>query len=427
MSARPTYLFLQGPASPLFNFLAGQLEAAGSTCLRINFHAGDSLFWRRKGAFAYRGSLAKWGAFIRAFMAGKHVDAIILFGDERPLHVEAARAAHEMGVAVYVVEMGYLRPDWVTLERDGVSANSHVPNDPEKIMALASDLAEPDWRPRFRQTFMAEALLDLTYYLPAAILWFLYPGYRRHGLYHPLAEYGSWIGRLASEKSRQKTARSTTAVIRTAGVPWFVYPLQLQTDFQLRAHSPFNSQQEAISEVIESFAKHAPVAAHLAIKVHPLDNGLVSWGKAIEGLKHRFNVSGRVHYLDGGNLGDLIEGCSGMVTVNSTSAFHSLRLKVPAKVLGVAIYDIPGLTDQQPLDAFWANPTPPDMELTDAFYRLIAASIQVRGNLSSWEGARAAAVAMAGRLIEGTVNCPGADFAEVPRTKPVKRSSVFKE
>lgn len=421
MRPETTYLFLQGPASPLFRMMANQLEAAGRSCLRINLHAGDALFWRRKGGFSYRKPIRNWGEFIRNFMVAKRVDAIILFGDERPYHVEAIRAAHEFGIAVYVIEMGYLRPDWVTIERDGVASNSHVPSNPDIITQVAASIPEPDWAAQFRQTFMAEALIDLAYYLPSVFLWFLYPGYRRHGLYHPLAEYAGWIGRLLNERSRHEKARSETQKIKSAGAPWFVYPLQLQTDYQLRAHSPYNSQQEAISEVIASFAKHAKSNAQLLIKVHPLDNGLVSWRKVIDRLKFQFAVSNRIHFLDGGNLADMIDGCSGVVTVNSTAALHSLRLKIPAKVLGVAIYDIKGMTDQQPLDAFWQKPKCPELGLTDSFYRLIASSIQVRGNLSSRTGAEAAASAIVERLLKGSVNHPGADFPEVPRLKPTKK------
>ncbi len=420
MTAAPAFLFLQGPSSPLFMKIAERLEVAGRPCFRVNLHAGDRLFWRRGGAVAYRGRLEGWGAFIRRLLAERNIGALVLLGEERPYHAEALRAAREAGIEVFVVEMGYLRPDWVTIERDGMSSNSRFPNDPAAILAAAKDLPEPDWTRRYSQSFLAEALYDLAYNLPSVFLRVLYPHYRRHALFHPLAEYAGWIVQLATEKRRQRQAAAAMEALKASGAPWFVYPLQLQTDFQLRAHSPYHGQQQAIAHVIASFAANADTAARLAIKVHPLDNGLISWKRCIEKQAQALGLGERVVYFGGGDLGALLEGCAGLVTVNSTAALHGLRDGVPAKVLGTAIYDIAGMTDQQPLDAFWCAPQKPDPVLTAAFYRLLAASIQVRGNFYSDAGTTAAADAIAQKLLEGTVNLPGGDSGGVPRAKPVK-------
>lgn len=420
MSERPGFLFLQGPSSPLFAKIAERLEMAGHPSFRINLHAGDSLFWRRPGGIAWRGRPDAWGVFVREVMESRAIGALVLLGEERPYHAEAIRAARERGVAVFVVEMGYLRPDWVTLERDGMSSNSRFPNDPAAILAAARDLPEPDWTRLYRQTFLSEALYDLAYNLPSVFLGFLHPHYRRHALYHPLAEYAGWIVQLAGEKRRHAEAAAMTMALKAAGRPWFVYPLQLETDFQLRAHSPYHSQKQAIAEVLSSFAAHAPPETRLAIKVHPLDNGLISWKRFITERSGRLGITGRVDYFGGGDLGALIAGCSGIVTVNSTAALHGLRDGIPAKVLGAAIYDIAGMTDQQPLDAFWKTPHRPEPDLTAAFYRLLAASIQVRGNFYSDAGTTAAAEAIAERLLSGTVNLPGGDSGHAPRRKPVK-------
>lgn len=420
MSGKAAFLFLQGPSSPLFMKIADRLEAAGHPCFRINLHAGDRLFWRRRGSIAWRGRPEHWGAFVRTVIRERNVGALVLLGEERAYHAEAIRAAREAGVEVFVVEMGYLRPDWVTVERDGMSSNSRFPNDPAAILAAARDLPEPDWARRYRQTFLAEALYDLAYNLPSVFLRFLYPHYRRHALFHPLAEYAGWIVQLATEKRRHAEAVALTQELKAAGAPWFVYPLQLQTDFQLRAHSPYTGQKQAIAEVLNSFVAHAPENARLAVKVHPLDNGLIPWKRIVGERAARLGIAGRVHYFGGGDLGALLDGCAGVVTVNSTAALHGLRDGIPAKVLGSAIYDIPGMTDQQPLDAFWKAPLRPDPALTSAFYRLLAASIQVRGNFYSDAGTTAAADAIAGRLLSGTVNLPGGDSGGAPRRRPEK-------
>lgn len=395
------FLFLQGPSSPLFAKIAARLEDDGHACLRINLNMGDWIFWRRRGATNYRGRRERWPAFIRTFLETRRVTDLILLGEERPYHKAATKAAHELGVDIHVIEMGYLRPDWVTFERDGMSSNSRFPREPETILESAKNLPDPDWAPRYHQTFLADASYDLLYNLPNVFLWFLYPHYERHALFHPLAEYYGWIFRLLQSKRGQAHAEHTIArLLENAEIlPFYVYPLQLQTDYQLRAHSDFRGQEEAIYAVIKSFSRHAPTDSRLVIKIHPLDNGLIHWHSIIQDEARTHQASGRIDVIDGGRLDLLYEKTRGVVTVNSTAALPALRMGKPVKVLGRAIYDIAGITEQQTLDRFWQHAAPPSTELTSAFFRLLAAEYQVRGNFYSQAGTDAAAEAIRSRLI----------------------------
>ena len=419
-----TFLFLQGPSSPIFRMLAGRLENAGCRCLRINLNAGDWIFWRRGGARNYRGNLEGWPAYVADVMARERVTDLILLGEERPHHRAATEAARRLGIRVFVIEMGYLRPDWVTVEREGMSSNSRFPADPAHILRVGAGLPEPDWRRRYSQTFLAEASYDLLYNLPNVFLWFLYPGYRRHALFHPLHEYWGWIGKLLTEGRRKHAAIACIERLEREKTRYFVYPLQLQTDYQLRAHSPYHDQKQAIADVLASFARHAAPDTALVVKLHPLDNGLIDWAGFIAGQEKALGLDGRVHVIDGGDLDRLLAASLGAVTVNSTAVLGGIRRGMPVKVLGSAIYDIDGMTDQRPLDAFWSAPAKPDPALADAFFRLVAAAIQVRGNFYSQAGSAAAAEEIAMRLLDGTVNMPDAYADPPPRRKPEKRRAV---
>ncbi|MDX3928631.1 MAG: capsular biosynthesis protein [Shinella sp.] len=401
--AERAFLFLQGTSSALFMKCAKELEAAGHSCHRINFNMGDRLFWPRRNGHNYRGNFDAWPGYVRAFLKSHGITDLILLGEERPYHKPAAAIARELGIVVYVVEMGYLRPDWVTLERDGMSSNSHFPRDPQVILQAAADVPEPDWTVRYTQTFLSEALLDLFYNLSAVSFGFLYPHFRWHGVFHPLAEYYGWIGRLVKSRSRRMHAAATIRRISESGDPYFLYPLQLQTDYQLRAHSPYASQQQAIDEILSSFAAHAPADSRLLVKIHPLDNALIDWQGMIEREAQALKVEHRIDVIDGGNLDALFERSTGLVTVNSTAAISALRRGLAVKVLGAAIYDIDGITDQRTLDDFWSAPLKPDPVLTRAFFRLLAGTIQVRGNLYSSKGTTAAAKAIAQRLMDRSV------------------------
>lgn len=414
------FLFLQGPSSPLFRNIARILQAPGARCIRINLNAGDWISWRAAAALNYRGSFAGWRDYVRHRIEAENVTDMILHGEERPYHRIAIEEAQRLGVRVNVVEMGYLRPDWVTLERDGLSSSSHFPRDPAHIIRAASHLSEPDWTRRFGQTFLAEALYDLVYYLPTVFLWFLYPGYRRHGLYHPLMEYAGWLRRLSAGSRRAREAEAVIDELIANRKRFFVYPLQLQTDYQLRSHSPFHQQQDAIRLILRSFAENAAAGTDLVVKLHPLDNGLVDWRAYVDRVSASCGLSSRVHFLDGGNLDRLIAASLGMVTVNSTAALSALQAGKPVKALGTAVYDIEGLSDQGPLDRFWADPTQPSAALRDAFFRLLAAAVQVRGNFYSKEGAQAAAAEIAERLLSRSVNLPDAYIDPPPRQRPSK-------
>ncbi|KJF71942.1 capsule biosynthesis protein [Agrobacterium arsenijevicii] len=418
------FLFLQGPSSSLFYRLADRLERAGHECLRINLNTGDWLFWRRSGAINYRGTFSAWSGYIHTFLHDFGVTDLILLGEERPYHRAAIDAAKTLNVAVTVIEMGYLRPDWVTVEKDGMSSNSRFPNDPLEIRRAARGLPAPDLSRKFGQSFLMEALLDLSYNLPNVFFSALYPGYRRHGLFHPITEYAGWVGRiLTSSRERRKAEKLLDAIVQS-GRRFFVYPLQLETDYQLRSHSPYSTQIEAIEEIIVSFSRHAPDDAELIVKLHPLDNGLMKWRHVISETAKKNGVKARVHYVDGGDLLRLTEASRGLVTVNSTAVLHGLRHGVPVKVLGCAVYDVAGATHQGALDDFWRMPEKPDAALVEDIFKLLAAAIHVRGNFYSKKGSVAAADAIAGRLLRDEINVPGGDCGFVPRRRPEKRCKV---
>ena len=426
-AAPRVFLFLQGPSSSLFYKIAALLEAAGHTCLRVNLNVGDWLFWPRRGGVNYRGRLSEWPAYIERLLTSRYVTDLVLLGEERPYHRIAVDLAKAKDIAVTVIEMGYLRPDWITVERDGMSSNSRFPNDPERILSAAASLAMPSMEPVYKQSFFVEALLDLSYNLPNVFLAPLFPGYRRHALFHPLKEYAGWIIRLLKSSRNRKKAALIIDVLYSSGQPFFVYPLQLETDYQLRSHSPYHHQAEAIEEILRSFAQHSSPDIVLVVKLHPLDNGLIDWQRDIKNLADSMGLKERVYVVDGGDLNVLTRRCRGMVTVNSTAVLPGVCLGVPVKVLGCAIYDVRGITHQGQLDTFWRTPEKPDSELTDSFLRLMARAIHVRGNFYSRFGTNTGAKAIAQKLLLNCVNAPGADCGFAPRAKPKKRTSCGNE
>lgn len=71
-----------------------------------------------------------WPAFLSEVIDVHAIDAVMLFGDCRAYHRIAHEIAKERRLEVGVFEEGYIRPDCITLERDGVNGNSTLPDNP---------------------------------------------------------------------------------------------------------------------------------------------------------------------------------------------------------------------------------------------------------------------------------------------------------
>ena len=413
MEPKRAVLFLQSHPSTFASHLAKEIERRGARALRVNFCLGDKLFWRAGNAIEYRGRLADWPHFLRDLIRREGVTDIIYYADRLPYHRTAAAVAREMGVKTATFEFGYLRPDWITLERGGMSAWSHFPRSPETIRKIAEKVQEPDLAERYGYSFVDEAVSEVTYNLASWIGRPLYPFYQADKYYHPVIDYLSYIPRLLTASRKDRQARAVVAKLREAATPFFVCPMQMQNDYQLRANSHYRHQSEMLGEVIDSFARHAQGEAHLVFKVHPLDNGLEGWPKIVHGLAKLHGVLNRVHLIVGSDLRTLLTSSQGVVVVNSTVGVHALRHRRPVKVLGTAVYDIAGLTHQGSLDSFWTSPTLPDSDLCNAFVKAIAGTIQIKGNFFTKLGRAVAIPEFVTRLLEDRINQPLA-FEEPP-------------
>jgi capsular polysaccharide export protein len=398
-----TFLLLQGPASPFFRLLGNALTERNVAVRRINFCLGDAVFWWPKNGDWFLKPPEQWRDYLLGYIRDNHVTDIVMLGDGRPAHAVAADLGMALGIRVHVLEHGYLRPDWLTLEPDGMSAHSRFPQQPEKIRALAAG-APPVTTVRFGSSFLTYALYDLAYHIPnVALGWLVHPHYRTHGPVHPVVEYTGWIGKALTLRSRRKTAdKAIAAWLDEAGraAPRFLFPLQLPGDYQIIRHAPGGDLFRIVDSVIRSFAQSAPSDARLLFKVHPIDNGLSRWPQRIGEAAERLGVSDRVFLADGGNTDELIKRSAGIVVVNSTVGLSALSAGKPVIALGSAIYDVPGLTYQGRLADFWSEPTGGDPHLFDAFIRALAATTQLRGGFIGRDALELGVRYIAERLIE---------------------------
>jgi capsular polysaccharide export protein len=396
MSNQRSFLFLQGMATQFFARLGAALAKKGHDVHRINFNGGDKLFWMRPGAVDFRGDLKVWPQFLEERLTAWGITDIILFGDCRPLHREAVRVASLRGVQVFVVDEGYIRPNWVTMELGGVNGNSPLPRDPDWYRNAANDT--PAWNGGLPApgSFQRRAVEDVLYNVAAVSLWWRFPGYRTHRPWHPFYEYAGWIRRFARKPTaKRRTSRAMKDILASES-PFYLFPLQLDCDSQIRQHSPFGRIAPSIDYVIRSFAQHAPADTALVIKEHPLDNCLRDWRTLVAQVAANAGVEDRVFYIEGGDLEAMLAKSRSVVTVNSTVGLIALARGRAVKTLGDAVYDMPELTFQPPLDRFWTEAAPPDHALFDCFRRVVAARTQVNGGFFSKAGLE---LAVAGSLV----------------------------
>jgi capsular polysaccharide export protein len=383
MSSAPdklALLFLQGPPGPLFRRLGQAFAARGIPVYRINLSGGDERDWP-DATVNFRGRFSQWPVFFDKFLREHCITDIILFGDCRPYHVSAHGVAAMRKVRIHVLEEGYLRPDWMTFEPEGVNARSLLSRDKAWFREEARRLPPEPELPSITASFKRRARDSYWYYHRVATGRFRYPHFRSHRPGSIIVEGLGWLWKFARANSARARAQAT--LDRIAGTRHFILPLQLSGDYQIRSHSPFPDMQSAATYVIESFGAHAPADAHLLVKAHPLDCSFFDWRRFIAAAASRLGISERVHFVDGGDLAHMVAAAAGLVCVNSTSATLALANGTPVCTIGEAIYDLDGLTHQGHLDDFWNDPTPPEPGLYEDFRRVLVARCLVRGGLAS--------------------------------------------
>lgn len=397
--AKQRFLFLQGPPGPFFDRLGASLRRLGHAVHRINLNAGDVASWSGP-AVDYRGTAERWPSFVDDFLVHHRITDLILFGDCRPLHNAARGMARLRGVRVHVFEEGYIRPDWATLELDGVNGHSSLPRDPNWYVKAARTLPPLAKRPTVPSRFRRRAQEATSYYARTSLGRWRFPHYKSHRDRSAVTEALGWLKQFALRKLQEGRAENVLAQLE--GKRYFALPLQLSSDHQIRVHSLFGTMQAGASYVIESFARSAPDDTYLLVKEHPLDSSLFSWRRFIRREARRLNVEHRVLFTKGGRIDDIVENSLGVVTVNSTTGTLALASGIPVITLGQAVYNIPGITFQGPLDSFWSDPTPPNPRIWDAFSRVLQARCLVYGGFASDEGIEMLVEGSIARLVEAS-------------------------
>ncbi|WP_199438638.1 capsule biosynthesis protein [Vibrio owensii] len=369
------FLYLQGPLGPFYSDLSKELAKHGVAQTRMTFNGGDKAFSFQGGTIDFTGKLDNWRDYIEGFLSSKMISDLVVYGDCRKYHKIAIETAKLLGIRVWVFEEGYLRPDFITLELGGVNGNSDFDNGGELGEFNDRSVEVP------RHLMWIRAGYATWYYLNRTARFLKYRNYQHHRRGGTIYEAWSWVCSFARKPFyKLRDAINWSTVKRMASSHnVYIVPLQVHNDSQILCHSPYNSVEEFLKEVIYSFTLDAPKNSILVIKHHPMDRGFCNYSKLIAKSKRFIDPSCHVLYGHEFRLPEMYKYAAGCVTVNSTVGISALINSVPVKVMGNAIYDDEGLTSQHTLHKFWIDPGSVSGAARSAFLQRLKARTQLKG------------------------------------------------
>lgn len=227
---------------------------------------------------------------------------------------------------------------------------------------------------------------DIRYRAANALYASRFPHYQSHRPHSGLREYAGLARRLLQQRQHRAEAHRVAERLLTTKQPFFLFPLQLNSDSQIQVHSPFISIRHVIDHVLTSFAAHAPADTLLVIKNHPLDTGLIDYRHYTRKCAKVLGIGDRLEFIDAGHLPTLLDHARGVVVVNSTVGLSALHHRRPLMALGTSIYGMEGMTWQGSLDDFWRDAQGPNMDLYQAFLGYLLHHTQINGDFYTSTG-----------------------------------------
>ena len=378
-------IFLVGPIGTFFSRIANYLEKNDIKTYKISFPLYEYGFHKSQ-RINYSDDISRFKEFLEKVILKKNIKHIFMYGNVLIPHKQALSLSDELdkkGITVntHIFELGYLRPNFVTLEEKGVNYESSFIRDynfyekqrPFKKLPVPLKQGlriRKIWKliSFLNHCFQNYKVVDFEHKLqPKTIyLWFQFKGFILKFFYK------------FSEIKLKKKCFSTG--------PFFLVILQVATDSQILKGSNFSNNKDFIYKVIQNFAFSQTKKTKLVFKHHPRDRGYNNYEKFIFELSSKFKILDRVFYIHDIPLSKVFrnKNCKGTVLINSTVGYQSLFHSIPIKSLGIAPYNLEGLADQNNLISFFQKPKKVNKLLFDKFYRFVLENSQINGNFDGF-------------------------------------------
>jgi len=380
-------LLLMGPIGMFFSRLARNLERKGVPVTKVSFPLHEFGFPPHQRVPFVEG-MEEFQPFLRALIIERGIRHLFMYGDFIDPHRLAIDLVRQMNaekimpfsIEPWVFELGYVRPNYVSLELERVNARSNL----NRPVSFYYDLPAVDVIPQARRDsgIRWRKVWKLPTFIQHAFT--PYPIIQGPHKLQPKPSYLiSQVWGLMRKYLYVFTERSVRRQLLD-GTPFTLVPLQVSSDSQVSLGSDYAGMEPFIAELIASFASQAPPRERLVFKHHPRDRGYNHYGAFIREQARRHGVGDRVLYFHDCSLGPILKRSKAVLTINSTVGLQALYHAVPTKVLGRTFYNLPGLTDQQPLAAFWHSPQPSDRDLFRRFYVHLIDATQINGNFDGF-------------------------------------------
>ncbi len=378
-------LFLVGPIGTFFSRLSIYLEKKDVKTYKILFPLHEYGFPKAK-SIIYSKKIIYFKDFLRKIILEKEIKHIFMYGNVLIPHRQAIDLVEELkseNIQVYthIFELGYLRPNYVTLENKGVNYESSFILNKKFFAQQKSYEVFPFARQeglRFRKIwksitfinhcFTKYKIVDYEHKLqPRPIyLWYQFKGFLLKYFY-----------RIKENKVKRRIFSSH---------PFFMVILQVSSDSQIKKGSQIGDNYQFIEYVIKNFSKSRIKNVNLIFKHHPRDRGYNNYSKIIKSKSIQYGISNCTFYIHDYYLSKIFQNpnCRGTVLVNSTVGYQSLFHSIPVKSLGKSPYNFDGLTDQRDLISFFKDPHKVDKQLFCKFYRYILENSQINGNFDGF-------------------------------------------
>ncbi len=352
----------------------------GAITYRIGFNMGDQFYSCKDNYTAFREKPENWPKFIESFLNEKEIDILFLFGDCRYYQSIATEVAKKNNIVTYVFEEGYLRPHYITMEKEGVNAFSQLSKDPSFYLSLPVEIV---YEPEHTHNSKTRMIISSTiYYALSNLFGYRYPYYVHHRDFSASKEAFFGIRGAFRKLLYLFTERKCRNLLTSSlSKKYYFVPLQTHNDFQILQHSDYQSIEKFIIEVLESFARSVPKESYLVFKHHPVDRGRKNYSSFILEQAKILNIKTRVLVLHDVFLPDILRHAKATVTINSTVGLTSIAYGIPTITLGDAIYDIEGLTNRgKALDRFWYEHEVPNAELYQKYKQFLIQNTQLNGS-----------------------------------------------
>ena len=286
-----------------------------------------------------------------------------------------------LGIELGVFEAGYVRPNYITLERSGINDYSSLPRSADFYLQQSGrEVAKPL---PVGNVFWHAAHWAVSYYIASSLLRPLFPHYQHHRRL-AVREAFPWLRGIWRKYYYHVKDRVIRGQLeKEYSGRFFLVPMQVHYDSQMLMHSDYADVETFIQYVVSDFAKHAAPETYLMIKHHPMDRAYRDYTRYCEQLEEIYGIKGRLLYVHDLHLPTAFKHARGVVVVNSTVGLSALLNGLPVKVCGRAIYDIPGMTYAGPLSDFWAAAPQhkPDRETLRGFHSYLIEHTQINGSV----------------------------------------------